>query len=92
MRAIVQDRYGAPEDVMHLADVARPEAGEGEVLVRVHASSASPWDWHFIRGEPLVFRPVGIGGIRKPKFPISGGDVAGTVDAVGPGVSGLGPR
>jgi hypothetical protein len=68
MKAIVQHRYGAPQDVLHLAEVEMPVAGAEDVLVSVRASSANPWDWHFIRGEPLLFRPAGLGGVRKPKF------------------------
>jgi len=91
MRAIVQDRYGPPREVLSLADVDIPEVGEDDVLVRVHASSANPWDWHFVRGEPVLMRPAGIGGVRTPRFRIPGGDVAGTVERVGPGVSGFVP-
>jgi NADPH:quinone reductase-like Zn-dependent oxidoreductase len=80
MKAIVQHRYGAPQDVLHLAEVEMPVAGAEDVLVSVRASSANPWDWHFIRGEPLLFRPAGLGGVRKPKFPVPGGDLAGTVE------------
>ena len=83
MRAIVQHGYGAPEDVLRLADVEIPMVGDQGVLVRVRASSANPWDWHFIRGEPVLLRPAGIGGVRKPKFSIPGGDLAGTVEQVG---------
>lgn len=90
MRAIVQHRYGAPSDVLRLAEVDRPSVGDGEVLVRVVASSANPWDWHFIRGEPVLFRAAGIGGVRRPRFLIPGGDVAGTVEQVGHRVSGFG--
>jgi len=50
MKAIVQHSYGAPQDVLRLAEVDTPAAGDQEVLVRVRASSANPWDWHFIRG------------------------------------------
>lgn len=89
MRAIVQHRYGAPEEVLRLEEVAVPTVGDGQVLVRVRASSANPWDWHFVRGEPILLRPTGIGGIRRPRFPVPGGDVAGTVEEVGPGVEGL---
>jgi len=91
MKAIVQHGYGAPDDVLKLAEVDTPEVGDQDVLVRVRASSANPWDWHFIRGEPVLLRPAGIGGIRKPKFLIPGGDVAGTVEQVGGRVTGFAP-
>lgn len=90
VRAIVQHVYGSPSEVLRLAEVDRPSVGDGEVLVRVVASSANPWDWHFVRGEPVLFRAAGIGGIRKPKFLIPGGDVAGTVEQVGSRVTGFG--
>ncbi len=89
MRAMVQHVYGAPGDVLQLAEVDRPRVGDDEVLVRVVASSANPWDWHFIRGEPVLFRAAGIGGIRRPKFLIPGGDVAGTIEQVGSRVTDL---
>ena len=91
MRAIVQDRYGPPLEVLRLTDVDVPPVGDTDVLVRVHASSANPWDWHFIRGEPVLMRPAGIGGIRKPRFRIPGGDVAGVVERAGDGASGFAP-
>jgi len=91
MKAIVQHGYGAPQDVLQLADVGMPIVGEEDVLVRVRASSANPWDWHFIRGEPVVFRPAGLGGVRRPKFPVPGGDLAGTVEQVGSGVTAFKP-
>jgi len=91
MKAIVQDRYGAPGDVLRLAEVGLPEVGDEDVLVRVRASSANPWDWHFIRGEPVLLRPAGIGGVRRPKFLIPGGDLAGTVERVGSRVTGFEP-
>jgi NADPH:quinone reductase-like Zn-dependent oxidoreductase len=90
MRAIVQHAYGSPIDVLQLAEVDRPSVGDGEALVRVVASSANPWDWHFIRGEPVLLRAAGIGGIRKPRFLIPGGDLAGTIEQVGSGVTGFG--
>ena len=91
MKAIVQHGYGAPSDVLRLTEVATPAVGDEEVLVRVRASSANPWDWHFIRGEPMLMRPAGIGGIRKPTFLIPGGDLAGTVEQVGGRVTGFAP-
>jgi NADPH:quinone reductase-like Zn-dependent oxidoreductase len=91
MRAIVQHEYGAPQDVLRLADVQMPIVGAQDVLVSVRASSANPWDWHFIRGEPVLLRPAGLGGVRKPKFPVPGGDLAGTVEQVGSGVTAFKP-
>jgi NADPH:quinone reductase-like Zn-dependent oxidoreductase len=91
VKAIVQHEYGAPDDVLKLAEVDTPRVGDQEVLVRVRASSANPWDWHFIRGEPVLMRPAGIGGIRRPKFLIPGGDVAGIVEQVGGRVTGFAP-
>jgi len=58
MKAIVQHHYGAPQDVLHLAEVEMPVVGAEDVLVSVRASSANPWDWHFIRGEPLLVQLV----------------------------------
>ena len=86
MKAVVYEEYGAPTEVMALEDVGVPAAGEGHVLVRVEATSANPADWHLVRGEPRVVR-LQIG-VRRPKKRVLGGDVAGVVEAVGPGVTG----
>jgi NADPH:quinone reductase-like Zn-dependent oxidoreductase len=91
MKAIVQHEYGAPQDVLRLAEVAMPAVGAEDVLVSVRASSANPWDWHFIRGEPVLLRPAGLGGVRKPKFPVPGGDLAGTVEQAGSSVTAFKP-
>ncbi len=86
MRAMVHHRFGAPTDVLQIEHVSRPTPGANDVLVRNHASSANPYDWHFIRAEPYFIRLVE-SGLRKPKRPIPGGDVAGVVEAVGTDVS-----
>ena len=91
MKAIVQHEYGAPQDVLHLAGVAMPAAAAEDVLVSVRASSANPWDGHFIRGEPVLLRSAGLGGVRKPKFPVPGGDLAGTVAQAGGAVTAFQP-
>ncbi|MFE6337302.1 NAD(P)-dependent alcohol dehydrogenase [Streptomyces sp. NPDC057798] len=88
MKAVVQDRYG-PADVLEFRDIERPEPGPGEVLVRVHAASVNAYDWHFMHGDPKVARAVM--GLRGPKARVRGRDFAGRVEAVGSGITGLGP-
>jgi NADPH:quinone reductase-like Zn-dependent oxidoreductase len=88
MKAIVQDRFGGPEE-LRLEEVERPVPSEGEVLVRVVAGSANPRDWHFMRGLPIIARPSI--GIRKPKFRFPGSDVAGVVAGIGTGVTRFAP-
>jgi NADPH:quinone reductase-like Zn-dependent oxidoreductase len=86
MRAIVRDRYGPP-DVLRLEEIETPVAGEGEVLVRIRAASLNSADLDGLKGVPRVAR-IGTG-IRTPRNPRMGLDLAGTVEAVGPGVTGL---
>ena len=81
MKAIVQDRYGSP-DVLELRDIDEPAAGDDEVLVRVHAASVHPDVWHVVRGVPYVLRVMGAG-LRRPKNPVPGIDMAGRVESVG---------
>jgi NADPH:quinone reductase-like Zn-dependent oxidoreductase len=88
MKAIRYDRYGAP-DVLELRDVDDPEPAGGEVRIRVHAASANPRDWHFLRGSPKLMRLQF--GLRRPRDGRLGSDVAGVVDAVGAGVTRLRP-
>lgn len=88
MRAIRQDRYGPPE-VLEVAVVDRPTAGDGQVLIRVAAASVNPLDWHFTTGTPYLLRLVA--GRRGPKQAVRGVDVAGTIIGVGTGVDGLTP-
>ena len=83
MQAIVYAEYGAPDAVLTLRDVDRPSAEDDEVLVRIHAASANPYDWHYLRGLPYPMRLTGIG-LRRPKATtILGSDMAGRVEAVG---------
>ncbi|MGP1675477.1 MAG: NAD(P)-dependent alcohol dehydrogenase [Candidatus Limnocylindrales bacterium] len=84
MKAMVQDTYGAAE-VMQLRDIETPEIGEHEVLLRVRAAGVNPADWAVMSGLPYIARPVY--GLRKPKNGVRGTDVAGTVEAVGAGVT-----
>ncbi len=83
MRAVVYDRYGGPE-VLRLEDVAEPVAGPGQVLVRVVAASVNLSDWEALTGSPAYAR---FGGLRRPRRHVLGSDLAGVVEAVGPGVT-----
>lgn len=89
MKAIVQDRYGAP-DVLELREVEEPSVGERDVLVRVRAASLHPDVWHVVRGRPYVLRLMGAG-LFRPRNPIPGTDVAGIVEAVGEEVTRFAP-
>ncbi len=80
MKAIVYYSYGSA-DVLELRDIDRPTARDGEVLVRVHAASVNPYDWHFMTGWPYIMRVQT--GLRRPKKPVLGADLAGVVEAVG---------
>lgn len=82
MRAIVQDEYGEPKEVLKLADVDEPEIKDDEVLVRVRAASIAAGDLLMMRGVPYIMRP-GVFGLRKPKSRVPGLDMAGVVEAVG---------
>jgi NADPH:quinone reductase-like Zn-dependent oxidoreductase len=84
MQAVVQDTYGTA-DVMQLRQIDMPSIGDGEVLIRVRAAGVGPADWAIMSGLPYVARPIY--GLRKPKIGVRGTDVAGTIEAVGPGVT-----
>ena len=88
MKAIVRDTYGSP-DVLELTDIDKPEPGDDEVLLRVHAASVNPADWHILRGAPYIARMQF--GLRKPKDRVLGCDVAGHIEAVGKNVTMLQP-
>jgi len=79
MKAAVVSRYGPPE-VLEISDVPAPVPGDGEVLVRVRASTVCYGD-RIIRQGPLLVRLMN--GLRRPKVSILGVDLAGTVAAVG---------
>src|SRR6476661_8720291 len=85
MRAIVQRAYGSVDD-LHLDDLPRPESADDEVLVRVRVASVHPDVWHVVTGRPTVLRLMG-SGVRRPKQPVPGTDVAGVVESVGAAVT-----
>src|SRR5215211_3685194 len=85
MKAIVQDTYGSP-DVLELRDIDIPEISDEEVLVRVHAAGVGRDVWHVMAGLPYPIRLAGYG-LRAPKNPVIGSDVAGVVEALGKNVT-----
>ena len=89
MRAIVHERYGPPSEVLKLRDIEAPSAQDGGVLVRVRAAAVNPADWHGIRGDPYIARLAF--GLRAPRDPVPGCDLAGQVEAVGDDVTAFRP-
>lgn len=84
MKAIVYHRYGSPK-VLKLDEIETPLVGDDQVLVKVHAVSINPVDWHMMRGTPYLVRLQA--GLSKPKNSGFGNDVAGRVEAVGKNVT-----
>ncbi|MCD0445129.1 NAD(P)-dependent alcohol dehydrogenase [Glycomyces sp. A-F 0318] len=84
MKAVTQTRYGAPEQVLRLEDLARPAPGPGEVLIRLRATSVNTPDWIAVAGVPYLLRLQG-----RPAGAVRGTDIAGDVAALGPGVDDL---
>jgi NADPH:quinone reductase-like Zn-dependent oxidoreductase len=80
MKAIVYRQYGSP-DVLKLEEVAKPTPAHNELLIKVHAASINPLEWHFMRGTPYLVRIQA--GIGRPKFTRLGVDFSGTVEAAG---------
>lgn len=85
MKAVVQDRYGTT-DVLAVRDIDEPQIADDEVLVRVHAAGVDRGVWHLMTGLPYPIRLAGYG-LRAPKIPVPGADVAGVVKAVGGNVT-----
>ncbi|RMD63798.1 NAD(P)-dependent alcohol dehydrogenase [Candidatus Parcubacteria bacterium] len=85
MKAIVQETYGSP-DVLELREIDKPVIGDNDVLIQVHAAGVDRGVWHLMTGLPYLVRIMGYG-LRKPKMPVPGMDVAGWIEAVGEQVS-----
>jgi NADPH:quinone reductase-like Zn-dependent oxidoreductase len=81
MKAVVQDVYGSA-DTLRFEDIDMPVIGDDEVLVRVRAAGVDPGVWHLMTGRPYLVRLMGMG-VRRPKVPVKGRDLAGVVEAVG---------
>lgn len=83
MKAIVSNQYGSP-DTLEYKEVEKPVANENQVLVKIQAASINKGNLILLKGEPYLARLAF--GLRKPKFQIPGGDIAGTVVEVGKNV------
>jgi NADPH:quinone reductase-like Zn-dependent oxidoreductase len=88
MRAIVQDAYGSP-DVFRVAQISTPEIADNQILIRVRAAGLDRGTWHLMAGRPYLLRLAL--GFRKPKNPVPGRDLAGSVVAVGSAVTRFSP-
>jgi NADPH:quinone reductase-like Zn-dependent oxidoreductase len=89
MKAMTRTVYGSA-DVLEFVDVQTPAAADDEVLIRVRAAAVGPEVWHLMTGLPYLVRVMGFG-LRRPKNPILGMDVAGVVAAVGKHVTQVRP-
>jgi len=84
MKAVVYYQYGSP-DVLHIVDVEKPTPADDELLIKVHAASLNPYEWHFMSGKPFLVRMIA--GWRAPKRYRLGIDFSGTVVAIGKNVT-----
>ena len=84
MKAIVRCDYGLAN--LKLAEIEKPVPADDQILVKVHAVSVNPYDWHFVEGTPYFMRAIGVG-LRKPKDIQLGVDFSGTIEAVGKNVT-----
>ena len=83
MKAIVYRCYGST-DVLKLESIPKPAPADDRVLVKVHAASVNPLDWHYMQGKPYIMRPSA--GVGAPKSILMGADFAGTIESIGKNV------
>jgi NADPH:quinone reductase-like Zn-dependent oxidoreductase len=89
MQAVIYTNYGSP-DVLQIIEVPTPTPKENEVLIKIHATTVTSADWR-VRSLKM---PVGFGlmsrlvfGVRKPRQPILGTELAGEIESVGKDVT-----
>jgi NADPH:quinone reductase-like Zn-dependent oxidoreductase len=85
MRAITHRCYGSPGAVLALETIAKPTPGDGELLIKVHAASVNPVEWHMVTGKPYFMRMST--GFGAPAYVRVGYDMAGTIEAIGTNVT-----
>jgi len=89
VNAVVQEGYGAPEQVLRPAEIDPPPVGDDDVLIRVRATSVNTPDWITVAGVPYILRLRS--GLRGPRTPVRGSDVAGVVEETGRNVTDFQP-
>lgn len=87
MKAILVKKYGDPKQVARIAEIAKPTPKANEVLIKIHCTTINDYDWGLVTGKPYIYRPLF--GWLKPKNPIPGMELSGTVEAVGAAVQTL---
>lgn len=87
MKAILIEKYGSPEQVLKLKEVAKPAPNENEVLIKIKTSAVNDYDWSIVRGKPYLYRLMY--GLRKPKYKMLGMELAGTIETIGSNVKQL---
>ncbi|RAI89407.1 NAD(P)-dependent alcohol dehydrogenase [Algoriphagus yeomjeoni] len=81
MKAIFFEKYGKPEKVLSLKEVAMPIPEDYEVLIKIHATAINDYDWSMVRGKPYLYRLMF--GLFKPKNPIAGMELSGVIEGIG---------
>lgn len=87
MKALVLNKYGPPEKVLEIREIAKPSPKEREVLIKIHSTTINDYDWGIVTGKPYLYRLLF--GLFKPKHPVSGMELSGVVEQVSPGVEKL---
>ncbi|MDH3711391.1 MAG: NAD(P)-dependent alcohol dehydrogenase [Cyclobacteriaceae bacterium] len=85
MKAMVFTKFGPPQSVLQLQEIPQPKPQDHQVLVKIHTSAINDYDWSMVRGKPYLYRLMY--GLGKPKIPVPGMELAGTVEALGPEVT-----
>lgn len=81
MKACICKRYGPPEKVVLISEVAKPTPKENEILIKIHATTVNDYDWSLTSGDPYLYRLFF--GLLKPKRGLLGMELSGTVIALG---------
>ncbi len=81
MKAVLFEKYGLPNKVLEIKDLAKPIPKANEVLIKIYATAVNDYDWSIVRGKPYLYRLMF--GLFKPKHRIAGMELAGLVEGIG---------